>query len=657
MFSAYFKKLFISASILLLILLCGCERNVDAVGIHAVQGRLDLSNWDFEQKGPAHLDGEWEFYSNQVDATQSFDNFPEGVNKDFFPIPSLWKGRTAQGVTLAKQGQGVYRLNVKLPPDSGERSLYISGVLSVCRVLVNGKEIAFSGTIGKDRQSEIPNRHFLTPVFSPVNGYADIVLEVSNFHNQEGGINSSILLGSTEQIQDLINYRHISGAIIGGALLIMGIYHLVIFMMRRSNRENLYFGLFCLVWCTSTVFNPSSAFLVTRFFTMDWGWYVKICLLPAGLAIPLLLLFYNSLFPQKYGQKINRVYSVIGGLYLLYILIAPPGAYSSVVFAYFIISRTAYIYLFACFINDLRKRRKGAVYLAPGYLAIVCAELDEIFFDMNIFSSVDFAPFGTFIFIVSYSLFMSARFAETLSSCEKMSGELKVWKKNEHDHKMVHARLSGMLDSVDEAILAVNRDLVIDFCNNAFESLSGFSAETIHGQKFDEMIHANGHHGEDDFVQYLRNEASAGKAAKLDNIKFPVAGGDSVQSCISIRPMKVGSETIYVLVIRRKVRRLDRRQLAVKVMNDSIECWEKGTGRDKAGLAVDSGIWNVYLEKDGYARTQTLDRYLCAETLPLRPRWKNIYATAEFVLVNCTQQTDCYSELEKSIIRLKKCRD
>jgi hypothetical protein len=59
------------------------------------------------------------------------------------------------------------------------------------------------------------------------------------------------------------------------------------------------------------------------------------------------------------------------------------------------------------------------------------------------------------------------------------------------------------------------------------------------------------------------------------------------------------------------------------------------------------------MEKDGYLRTQTLDKYLSENTLPSRPRWLKIYATAEFVLAACTDNVPVRTELKKCLDELK----
>ena len=54
----------------------------------------------------------------------------------------------------------------------------------------------------------------------------------------------------------------------------------------------------------------------------------------------------------------------------------------------------------------------------------------------------------------------------------------------------------------------------------------------------------------------------------------------------------------------------------------------------KFDFAEKSGIWRVHLDRSSL-QTRTLDKYLTIETLPKNPRWRDVIATAEFVLAEC----------------------
>ncbi len=92
----------------------------------------------------------------------------------------------------------------------------------------------------------------------------------------------------------------------------------------------------------------------------------------------------------------------------------------------------------------------------------------------------------------------------------------------------------------------------------------------------------------------------------------------------------------------------DKRPLAVRLMTLAVDCWTESTGTQKADMAEQSGLWNVYMERDGYFRTQTLDKYLEEGTLPGKPRWKKVLATADFVLANCPNDSLLRRELKSS---------
>lgn len=402
----------------------GCTREDDSP--RAAKGFLDLSGWDFAKNGPASLNGEWEFYwEDGIGSVPEAQALPEGP-KDYFPIPALWRGKTANGVQLSEHGLATYHLRVRLQPNAGSQSLYIAGVLSVCRVWVNGSFLSSTGTVGSSLVTEIPRKHIIIPHFSPEGEFADIVLQVSNYHNIQGGVNSAIYLGTGEQVRDMASSRWVFGALIGGGLLVMSIFHLVLYFMRRLDRANLYFGLVCLSWSVGTFFSPSSGFLVSQLTSLPWQWNIDLAVLPSGLIIPFIVIFYHALFPKKYGRIVNWLYGIMGGIYILYICATPPNAYDSNLLVYFFITRTALLYLFAAFIVDIVGREKNVWFLVPGYLALLYSEFDDIFFDLNVFKTAEFAPYGVLIFILSYSLFMSARFSQAFANVERLSGELET---------------------------------------------------------------------------------------------------------------------------------------------------------------------------------------------------------------------------------------
>ena len=96
----------------------------------------------------------------------------------------------------------------------------------------------------------------------------------------------------------------------------------------------------------------------------------------------------------------------------------------------------------------------------------------------------------------------------------------------------------------------------------------------------------------------------------------------------------------------------DIRSLLVNVMNLVVDYWLDCALGSKGDLARQSGLWKVYTNENGWDRTQTLDRYLCLETLPKYPRRKQVIRTAEFVLTCGRQDSAKRQHLERALMHL-----
>nr|WP_321258807.1 response regulator [uncultured Pseudodesulfovibrio sp.] len=417
---------FILLTAAVLFILFGCTPQESAP--RAFGGAIDLSSWDFDSNGPVRLFGEWKFLwcGQNGDLCSTRTN---GFEKsDRFHVPGLWEGETFQGRVLSPKGNGIYRLRINMPNDHPEQmAVLVAGAMSVCEVWINGTKVAASGTVGKSLKSEIPMRHYVIAECPASGRVMEIELRVSNYHNVQGGLNNDILLGTSHQILDFYTLPRLLGACMASAVCCLSVLYIALFYMRRSGREYLYFGLFCLFWCVAIIFSPSSGFLATILIpSLSWEWYINCSVLPYGVIAPLMLMFYHRLFPKKYGWIMERVYWTIGLLYVAYILMTPPNAYDVVLFSCFLISSFVLVYMFCCFAVDLFRGEKGIGILVVGYIALAFAELVDLLFDLHIINSALLRPLGVFVFIFSYAFYLVFRFSNAFARTEALSEELEA---------------------------------------------------------------------------------------------------------------------------------------------------------------------------------------------------------------------------------------
>ncbi len=104
---------------------------------------------------------------------------------------------------------------------------------------------------------------------------------------------------------------------------------------------------------------------------------------------------------------------------------------------------------------------------------------------------------------------------------------------------------------------------------------------------------------------------------------------------------------------KHKRKNAEFRKALVEVMILSLHYWEQSTQKIKADLADQSGIWTASIGAEGSYRTRTLDKYLSLNTLPKKPRWRDVLRTGYFVLQKCPNMTDLKKKLEAKISQVE----
>lgn len=93
------------------------------------------------------------------------------------------------------------------------------------------------------------------------------------------------------------------------------------------------------------------------------------------------------------------------------------------------------------------------------------------------------------------------------------------------------------------------------------------------------------------------------------------------------------------------------RQTTVELMCQALNIWQKCSKKSKFDFAEQSGIWRVHLDRSSL-QTRTLDKYFSIDTLPQNPRWRDVLATADYVLNHCAE-----GDMQTELKALKSLRD
>jgi two-component system sensor histidine kinase ChiS len=222
--------------------------------------------------------------------------------------------------------------------------------------------------------------------------------------------------------------------------------------------------------------------------------------------------------------------------------------------------------------------------------------------------------------------------------------------------------MTGLLDSLAAALICINPQGAVTYANRAARAILGRPIElgtpisnllppdvvdTIdrvcrtEGEVTLENVHIESI-GTSPLIHALELEAEAGgglaiilaadaAAARSEGLVANVRNAiDSVGDTLARPPIDSAAGDSSIVAASDGERDVYRRAV-LEVMTASLSLWAELNGKGRIELAERSGIWRVTLDKSSL-QTRTLDKYLLMETLPLKPRWRDVIRTAEFVL-------------------------
>lgn len=383
-----------------------------------------MREWNFQSDGAVHLRGEWEFFWHSFHPDPSPAAASDISNMHFVKVPGSWHDTHADGSSFPVEGYGTYRLKVLLPPQSPELALLMGQMGTACVLSLNGREIIRSGSPGKTRAESHPAyRPGLVHISDPMRAWM-LEMKCSNFHHAlKAGFWSSLELGEAASMDHSWEYLVAVDWFGAGSLLIMGLYHLGLYSLRRRDRSALWFGLFCLLISVRSL--SIGTYFISRILPLDWFWVAaKIDFLSIYLALPLMMLFLRSIFPDEVHRTVVNLSVVAGAGSAIFVTLTPQWIYT--------LSLTAFeiaIVLFGTYgvgalcVAAYRNKLGGRLFLF-GFLVFFATTINDILSQQMIVSTGQYSAIGLFVFILSQAFLLSRRFAEAFVQVEDLSRNL-----------------------------------------------------------------------------------------------------------------------------------------------------------------------------------------------------------------------------------------
>jgi two-component system, cell cycle sensor histidine kinase and response regulator CckA len=435
----------------------------------AVKGLLDLTPLNLYENGPITLKGEWEMYWQKLLDPDYFSHSSQEQEKRYFHIPSVWNGYPLGNNHLTGKGYATFRLKVKLNPTSDMLAFQIPRVFTAYRLWVDDKLVTEVGKVGTTRESMIPR--FKSPIvhFQTDADEFFLTLQISNFMHSRGGIRQNIKLGTKDQIDASRSFRVVIEAVLIGALLIMSLYHLALFALRKEDVFNLYFSLICLLFMFRTAFTGE---VVGYWIIQDANWHLitKLEWLSVFVAPSLAVGFFQTYFPQEGSKRVKQIAIAVGLALGVMVLASPPILFTTI-FHYItplIIGLLSYgiFILIKAFIHG----RQGALVISIAYAVAFVATVNDVLHASEIIKTGFYLSYSLLIFIVTQSVQLSIRASQAMRRVETQAvqlartnrayeDEIREKKRAEAEVKAYQERLEVLVAERTEALEIANKRL------------------------------------------------------------------------------------------------------------------------------------------------------------------------------------------------------
>jgi two-component system LytT family sensor kinase len=299
------------------------------------QGEIDLNDTNFVNDGVIDLNGEWEFYWNQLLEPADFSE-PRELHAQYLHVPGNWSS-DQEGNTYANKGYATYRVTLHHIPAHKQFGLKKANIRNASTIYVNGKLILQDGSVSKDLKGSVAGNNSEVVYFELENSSAEIIIQVANHEYIVGGIAKPVTFGTQKEIMQQHTQKVFFEFAMILIVVIVGLFYLTLFLTskdyRKKERVTLPLALSCLVFgVMSSIFSERVITIVLPEITLNstfrFGHFMN------GLSIIMVLLVVNKVNNVFLSNRIRNIMFIFFGSFLLCVIGLPLNVYLATITFY-----------------------------------------------------------------------------------------------------------------------------------------------------------------------------------------------------------------------------------------------------------------------------------------------------------------------------------
>ncbi|OZM56679.1 hypothetical protein CIB95_10670 [Lottiidibacillus patelloidae] len=365
--------------------------------------------------GTLKLKGEWLFAWDEM--------LPEGVQQESSStilVPGSWN----KVEEFPSKGFATYTLFIHHLEANKEFAIKVPAISSSYHLYINDNLVKSAGKPGLTKDETFPAMVTEEVFFTPISNVTKLTLVMANFHHRDGGMWDTLELGTTEQIITKTKLAISYEMMLLGILLLSGLYHISLFLLRKTELYLLLFGTFCLV-IGLRLFVMHERVLMEILPAIPFSIINKIEYLSFYSALPLFIWFLYYLFGNEVSKTICKLITYISLPFILTVVVTPVSIFSETLYYFQALTLSTIAYIIYTIFLAVSRRREGAWLVAIFACFYAYTVIMDIVYVQNSLGSFELSNVGLFVFIFSQVYIIAKRLYKAYDEAEKYSAQLK----------------------------------------------------------------------------------------------------------------------------------------------------------------------------------------------------------------------------------------
>ncbi|MDC7239956.1 MAG: adenylate/guanylate cyclase domain-containing protein [Spirochaetales bacterium] len=358
--------------------------------------------------------GVWGFHWNEL-----LTEIPS-VGGEWVKAPGNW----AAAGDYPPQGYASYTLVLEGLKKGEIYTLYVPEAVSAYRLYLNGDLLSANGTVGRDRESSVPQFLPRCISFTARGIREEIVFQVSNFHYRKSGIWRNFYIGTPAEILRFYTTKIVFSSLLAGMMFFVTVYFLVFSIFRREERAAYYLALLSLVFFIRIITTGEQ--LLTFYFPLfPWELARRLEFLPFSASAGFSMWYFYHLFPVEFNKKVLHSYTALTLVLGAVLILMPVRLSNHLIVPAEAILAAGLLYSFSVIVKASMEKRNGAVIILVSMIALFVSVINDILYSNMLIHTIYVSPFGFIFFMVSQTIMLSRRYAYSFRTIEDLTVNLK----------------------------------------------------------------------------------------------------------------------------------------------------------------------------------------------------------------------------------------